>query len=333
MARVFVSVLLAVAAALAAGSGASGAKQYRVAFVADPGGSQTPLGRANVRGLRRAARDFDVEIRVVVQPARTTWTSTFRELARQQYDLVIAPFSQQSGAVVAAANAYPEQRFLVHDSRAAPGFPWPKNVQGYSAREEEIGFVVGYLAGLLERRRAGRDVVGSVGGWPVGSVDRFIAGFGAGARRASPQIRVMSAYAYNFWNPDPCRRIAETQIAKGAGVVFNVAGECGIGTLAAARTRDVLGIGVDQDQSALGPHVLTSAVKDVGLISYRSIELLVQGRLESGGDTTVGLKEGVLRLGRISPRVPPVLIARTRGIERAIVAGRIKDIPTKPEPD
>ncbi|MBA2641793.1 MAG: BMP family ABC transporter substrate-binding protein, partial [Actinobacteria bacterium] len=184
-------------------------------------------------------------------------------------------------------------------------------------------------AGLVERRRAGRDAVGSVGGWDdVGSVERFIAGFRAGARRASPSIRLLNGYSFNFSDPDPCERIADAQIAKGVGVVFDVAGECGLGALSAARNHRVWGIGVDQDQSALGPHILTSAVKDVGLMTYRTIELLVQGRLETGGDTLLGLREGVLRLGRVNPRVPRRLVDRTLEIQRAVASGRITGIPT-----
>jgi basic membrane protein A len=333
MARTLACVLLALVLVAAAGSRADAAKQYRVAFVADMGGVDPPIMQQNIAGLRRAGRDFGVEVTVVVQPIRTRWTSTFEALARQRYDLVLAPFGgNQTPAVVAAARAYPDQRFAVGDARAAEWGrlgSWPQNVQGLSAREEEIGFVVGYLAGLAERRRPGRDAVGSVGGFPgVAPVDRFIAGFRAGARRASSRIRLLSAYSYNFGNPDSCARIAVGQIAKGAGVVFDVAGACGLGALAAAQKHRAWGIGVDQDQSALGPHILTSAVKEVGLINYRAIELLVQGRLETGGDTTFGLRDGVLRLGRVSPRVPPVLVERTRRIERAIASGRITGIPT-----
>jgi basic membrane protein A and related proteins len=334
MPRFFACVVLGLALAASAGSRADAAKQYRVAFVADVGGVGAPIMQQNVAGLRRAFRDLDVEIRVVVQPVRTSWTSTFTQLARQRYDLVMAAHPIQTHAVLAAARAYPQQRFLVGDSRvdqtgAVPGpGVWPANVQGLTAREEEIGFVVGYLAGLVEHRRPGRDVVGSVGGWDTGSVNRFIAGYRAGARRASRRIRFLNTYAYNFSDPDPCERIAEGQIAKGAGVVFNVAGECGFGTLAAARKHGVWGIGVDQDQAGLGPHILTSAVKDVELMTYRTIELLAQDRLETGRDTTLGLREGVLRLGRVSPRIPPALVRQTRRIERAIASGRIADIPT-----
>jgi hypothetical protein len=55
--------------------------------------------------------------------------------------------------------------------------------------------------------------------------------------------------------------------------------------------------------------------------------LLVQGRLKTGGDTLVGLREGGLGLGKVSPRVPPRILARTLRIRDQIVAGRITGIP------
>jgi basic membrane protein A and related proteins len=326
MTRLLFGIVLGLALAAFTGSEAPAAKQYRVAFVTERDGAGTPIMQQAVGGLRRGARDFGVDVRVVVQPIRTSRTSTFEELARQGYDLVIAAFPDQLGAVLAAARAYPDQRFLVGDSRSEH---WPANVQGLSGREEEIGFVVGYLAGLVERRRPGLDAVSSVGGGRVPAVDRFIAGYQAGARRASPDIRLLNTYAYNFWDPDPCRRIAEAQIAKGVGVVFDVAGACGFGALAAARKHHVWGIGVDQDVSGLGPFVLASAVKDLGLLMYRVIQRLVQGRLGTGGDMTLGLKDGFLRLGSVSPLVPRALVERTRQIERAVASGQIKNIPTK----
>lgn len=90
---------------------------------------------------------------------------------------------------------------------------WPENVGGVSTRNEEIGFVTGYLAGLVERQRPGRDVIGSVGGWKVPTVDGFISGFRAGARHASPGIWTLNAYSNDFVDPDNCRAVAAAQIA------------------------------------------------------------------------------------------------------------------------
>jgi basic membrane lipoprotein Med (substrate-binding protein (PBP1-ABC) superfamily) len=61
---------------------------------------------------------------------------------------------------------------------------------------------------------------------------------------------------------------------------------------------------------------------------YETIEQVVQGRFEGGRDALYGLREGGLRLGRVSPDAPRAVIAKTRRIERDIASGRIKGIPT-----
>ena len=55
-------------------------------------------------------------------------------------------------------------------------------------------------------------------------------------------------------------------------VVFQVAGGCGLGALSAAKAERVWGIGVDADQSFLGPHVLTSALKGVDEAVFQTIK-------------------------------------------------------------
>ena len=332
--RVFVLLIVCLTLVAVRGAEADAAKQYRVALVVGPA-SGGGIDRLYWAGLQRAVRDFGVEARIVVQPVRTSRTSTNRALARSGYDLVIAGFGQlQAGGVITAARSSPKTQFALSEIRAADvnaaGLGrLPPNVATLSVREEEIGFVVGYLAGLVERLRPGPDAVGSVGGLSfVPAVERFIAGYRAGARRASPGIRLLNGYSNDFGDPDPCRRVASAQIAKGAGVIFNVAGGCGLGTLAAARDAGIWGIGVDQDQSALGPHVLTSALKRFDVIVYRIVEQLVRGRLEGGRDTLFGLREGVVALGKVSPKVPSTVVVRTRRISSEIASGRITGIPT-----
>ena len=123
---------------------------------------------------------------------------------------------------------------------------------GLVFREEEVGYLVGHLAGLLERRRPGRDTLAAIGGMRVPPVDRFIAGFRAGAVRAAPKARVLLSYAGTFTDPERCARIAVAQVVRGSGVVFPVAGWCGQGALDVARRLRVWGIGVDADQASLG---------------------------------------------------------------------------------
>jgi basic membrane protein A len=327
MSKLLVAVLAALALLAASGSSASAAKRYRVVVV--DVAPETPIGRQIDAGLRRAIRDFGIDGRTVNPPIRTSLSSTIRTLARSGVDLVIAGVVETQ-AVIGVSESSPDTVFMVLDARAVEWglSSWPANVGSIATRDEEIGFVVGYLAGLVEERRPGPDVVGSVGGAKYPTVDRLIAGYRAGARRASPGVRTLNGYSNDFVDSENCRRVAVAQIAKGAGVVFNVAGGCGLGTIAAARAARVWAIGVDQDQSSLGPHVLTSAVKRFDVETYFVIEQLVRGRLRTGRDTLVGLREGVLALGKASPAVPLRLIERTQAVEQRIASGRIGDIPT-----
>ena len=54
----------------------------------------------------------------------------------------------------------------------------------------------------MEKRRPGRDVIGSVGGYKFPGVDRWIVGYRAGAKKADPGIVTLNTYSNNFSNPD-----------------------------------------------------------------------------------------------------------------------------------
>ena len=85
-------------------------------------------------------------------------------------------------------------------------------------------------------------------------------------------MKVEHSYSQDFVDQAKCKEDALNQIANGAGVVFQVAGQCGLGVLCAAKEKGVFGIGVDADQGYLGSHVLTSATKKVDVAVYKTIE-------------------------------------------------------------
>ena len=99
-----------------------------------------------------------------------------------------------------------------------------------------------------------KNTISSVGGIKIPPVDRFIAGYQAGAKAVIPDIQTLNGYSNDFVDQAKCKELAADQIAKGSDVVFQVAGGCGLGALEAAAEGNVWGIGVDKDQSAEGPH-------------------------------------------------------------------------------
>jgi basic membrane protein A len=273
-------------------------------------------------------REFGVEGRVFYIAPNRDSTAVFKTLARQKYDLVIAG-GGRTDALDAVALEFPEVRFFMPDAPYAVLPHRPKNVEGTVFRAEEAGFLAGYLAALMEKRRPGDDVVGSIGGIKFGGVDRWIVGYRAGAKEAAPGIATLNSYSNDFANPAKCRRAALSQIARGAGVVFQVAGACGLGALQAAKERGVWGIGVDGDQSYLGPHILTSALLRLDTSVYSAVDRLVRGQFTTGGDKVFDLRNGGVGLGKISPKVPRPFLRQLETIRRGIVGGSI-EVPKAP---
>ena len=110
--------------------------------------------------------------------------------------------------------------------------------------------------------------------------------------------------------------------------VHNDVGACGLGALEAAKEKGVWGIGVDVDQSSLGPHILTSVLKRIDVAVYEAVRAAKEGRFRGGRTMELGLREGAVGLGRISPRVPRALVDEVERIRRLIVSGKIANIPT-----
>ena len=146
-------------------------------------------------------------------------------------------------------------------------------MRGLFFKEQEAGYLVGYLAGLQAKNVPnGSGVIAAVGGLKIPPVDRFIAGYYVGAKKAFPAVKVEHSYSQDFVDQAKCKEAALNHIANGATVVFAVAGQCGLGVLSAAKERNVFAIGVDADQGYLGNHVLTSATKQVNVAVFETVK-------------------------------------------------------------
>jgi basic membrane protein A len=217
------------------------------------------------------------------------------ECAEQGYDLVISVGFLMGEATEKAAKEYPDVNFAIIDNAYEAA---PTNLQGLLFKEQEVGFLVGFLAGKATKT----NTISSVGGQKIPPVDRFIAGYQAGAKAANPNVTVLNGYSQDFVDQAKCKEVALDQIAKKSDVIFQVAGGCGLGALDAAKEKGLWGIGVDADQSFLGDHILTSAQKKVDVAVFDTIQKAASGGFEGGGVTVYGLKEDGVGLGKISPK-------------------------------
>ncbi len=306
-----------------------GTPQLKVGLITDVGQlDDNGFNELAFKGLKRAQSELGIKGRVVESNSAADYVPNMAALVRQGYDLIIGVGFAQGDAVDKAATRFPEAKFAIVDVDQASLKHTPANVEGLLFKEQEVGYLVGYLA-ALSAKRDGSNEVSAVGGFKEPPVDRYIAGYRAGAEKAVPGTKVTWAYSSDWDDQAKCKELALNQIAAGSKVVFQVAGGCGLGALNAAKERGVWGIGVDADQSFLGPHVLTSALKGVDEAVFQTIQSAQEGNFAGGGNATFGLDRDGVGLGTVSPKASKADVAKLDAIEQQLADGEISGIPTK----
>ena len=276
-------------------------------------------------GIKRAANELGIEERVLLSKQQGDYIPNLTTLAQQQFDLIIPVGFLMADATNTVASKVPNANFAIVDFSATGLKDKPKNVQGLLFKEQEAGYLAGYLAGLWAKDNNAK-VVSTVGGQKIPPVDHYIAGFEAGAKKANPGIQTLSGYSQDFVDQAKCKEIALDQIAKGSKVVFQVAGGCGLGALDAAKEKGVQGIGVDADQSYLGDHILTSALKKVDVAVFDAVKRAQEGQFEGGTDVIATVENGGVGLGKISAEGQKYA-DQIKEIQDQIASGEITNIP------
>ena len=113
-------------------------------------------------------------------------------------------------------------------------------------------------------------------------------------------------------------------------VVFQVAGQCGLGALDAAKEKGVQGVGVDADQGYLGEHIITSAQKKVDVAVETAIKSVQDDSYKGGTDVIFDLKNDGVGLGALGP-AGTKYEAQATEIADKIKSGEITDIPSTVE--
>jgi basic membrane protein A len=301
-------------------------KSIKAGVVTDIGGlNDRSFNFLANKGLEDAEADLGVQGRVLISKSNGDYVPNLTTLAQQQFDLIVSVGFLMGDATATVAGKLPDGQFAIVDFPAAGLKGKPKNVEGLLFKEQEAGYLAGYLAGLWAKDNDAQ-AVSTVGGQKIPPVDHYIAGFQAGAEAANPGIKTLNAYSQDFVAQDKCKEIALDQIAQGSKVVFQVAGQCGLGALDAAKEKGVQGIGVDADQAYLGDHILTSALKKVDVAVFDAIKRAQDGKFKGGTDVIASVENGGVGLGKLGPAAEKYA-DQIKEVTDKIAAGEIADIP------
>jgi basic membrane protein A len=302
------------------------AKKIKVGLVTDIGGlNDRSFNQLANAGLEKAQSELGVEGRVLTSKSNSDYVPNLSSLAQQKEDLVVGVGFLMADAMNTVAKKFPDTKFAIIDVDATTLKDKPANVTGLLFKEQQAGYLVGYMAGLWAKDN-NVDTVSSVGGQKIPPVDHYIAGFQAGAKAANPSIKTLNGYSQDFVDQAKCKEIALDQISKGSKVVFQVAGQCGLGALDAAKEKGAQGIGVDADQGYLGDHIMTSAEKKVDVAVESAIKAAQDGSIKGGTNTVFDLTNDGVGYGKPNAEGAKYE-AQVQEVADKIKSGEITDIP------
>jgi basic membrane protein A len=323
-----VTVLLALSVAAVRGSSASAAHKatFSACLVTDIGGlNDKSFNHLAYVGLL-AAEKRGVKGRVIQSKSPADYIPNLQACVKSGAGITIGVGFLMTDAMDAVASSYKSNKFAIVDVDVTGMKHKPKNVEGLLFKEQEAGYLVGYAAGLWAKSK-GSTAVGSVGGLKIPPVDRYIAGYQFGAKKADPGIKTLNDYSQDFVVQAKCKEKALNQIAQGSSVEFQVAGQCGLGVLDAAHEKGAFGIGVDADQGYLGSWVMTSALKKVDVAVYSAISDAKAAHLKGGTNAVFGAKDNGVGYGKWSSRVPASIKTAVAKQYLLLKAGKIRGIP------
>ena len=324
---VLAAVLIAVLVASVRTASAAHRATFSACLVTDIGGlNDKSFNHLAYVGLLQAEKK-GVKGRVIQSKSSADYIPNLQACVKNGAGITIGVGFLMQDAMDAVATSFPSNKFAIVDVDISGLKHKPKNVQGLLFKEQEAGYLVGYAAGLWAKANSGQ-AVGSVGGIKIPPVDRYIAGFQYGAKKADPGIKTLNDYSQDFVAQPKCKEKALGQIAAGSVVEFQVAGQCGLGVLDAAHEKNIFGIGVDADQGYLGPWVMTSALKKVDVAVNSAIQAGKVNKLKGGANVVFGAKDNGVGYGLWSHRVPQAIKSAVAAQYKLLKAGKIKGIPS-----
>jgi basic membrane protein A len=302
-----------------------------VGMVSDTGGlDDRGFNEFSINGFEQAQSELGVDGRVYVSESGDDYLPNLTAAVDDGHDLVIAiGFLIQPSVVEVATEAtdinfagvdqfYGEEPDCGGEDQSPCALP---NVLGLQFPSEEAG----YLAGIVAAGITETNTVSTVGGIKIPPVDNWIAGFRQAVQDTNPDIKLLNAYSQDFVDAAKCKEIALDQISQGSDVVFQVAGQCGLGALDAACQEGVFAIGVDADQSFAGDCVVTSALKPLELAVFETIKSAEEGTFEGNTNRFFGIEEfpEAELLAPFTDAVPADVQAQVDEATQAMINGEI----------
>jgi basic membrane protein A len=265
-------------------------KSVKVGLAYDIGGrGDKSFNDAAAAGLEKVKADLKLDIKDLSAKANepnADKEERLRLLAKGGYNPVVAVGFAYAEPLAKVAKEFPDVKFGIIDGVVDKA----TNVSNLVFAEEQGSFLVGAAAAL--KSKTGK--VGFVGGCLVPLIQKFDAGFAAGAKAVKADIQVSSKYlsttaqkCSGFNDPAAGKTTATGMYDGGVDVIFAAAGGSGSGVFQSAKAKSAQAIGVDSDQyesadPAVKDVIMTSMLKRVDVAVFDFVKGVGEGKFTAG---------------------------------------------------
>jgi basic membrane protein A and related proteins len=298
----------------------SDASGLRVGLAYDIGGrGDQSFNDAAAAGLERSISELGLvkentrELSAAPNESEDAAATRLRQLVADGFNPIIAVGFKYATATQTVAAESPQVNFAIVDDSTVD-LP---NVTPLVFAEEQGSFLVGAAAAL----KTTVCKVGFVGGVETPLIQKFEAGYEAGAKAVAPNIEIDVDYLTpagdftGFNDPAKAAVVARGQLDGGADIIYHASGASGKGVFEAVSAANTAqapkwAIGVDSDQAktAAPPtdeRILTSMLKRVDVAVYDYINASAAGDLST---------------------LPEVFDLKVDGVGYATTGGHVDDI-------
>ena len=265
------------------------AADFKPAVIYDMGGKfDKSFNQGVYNGIKRFTDETGTKVMEFEVTSETQREQAMRRMAERGATVVLGVGFAQADAINKVSAEFPNVKFSIIDVN------WlnQPNLRQYAFKEHEGSYLVGIAAAMASK--TGK--VGFIGGMDIPLIRKFACGYVQGVKSVGGSIEVfqnMTGSTPSAWN-DPAKgaELTQSQIDRGADVVYHAAGGTGTGVIRAAADAKKLAIGVDSNQNHLAPgSVLTSMLKRVDVAAYNTMKDAISGNFDTGVQV-LGLAEG-----------------------------------------
>ena len=303
------------ASGAAASSGAAGS--LKVALLTSGPVNDGGWNQLAYEGLQKMKSDLNLQVANSEDVKESDQLSLMRNYVNQGFNVIIGHGFEYQKALEQAAKDNPKTQFVQIGGIGANG----TNLQSYVWNVGEGGWVAGALAAATTKNNH----IAVVGALDIPTIAGDFTSFEQSIKQYNPQAKVdKPIYSGSFDDIAKGKAAGTTALSSGADVILANGDAVNVGTVQAAKGKQVRIIGWTKDQTSLDPAVVEASYLNRVDKAMEDAVKSIQGGKPDGKNHAVGIKDGDAGMAFNDKLVPADVQAKVKAVQDDVASGKIK---------